>query len=380
MTIVVLTIIALVISLLFLPAAGSLFKWFKKKEKKPEIPAESKSPTEIDDGMEAAAQFMVTDQDKQKPEEKVEEKKEAKKVYQPVPEGVSKPSKVYEQGSEDTEHFKGYDVEVKELPEPEEVEIDASWIELDVSMDFKIIVKELKRKNVDCYKILGIPRNADSKTIQKSYRKLASQFHPDRGTSIVGMTKGQILERIREINYSKDILLNPTMRAFHDQAMREREKSEPMEIKQQKPQLDESMLELIRDGSEEVPKKNETIVIIDDDDKWKKNIGVLLFRKWDEEYEHFSSEFLDYMVQLDDEGYVDYGLVMKGDVSDMDELYKPKRISNFPQAVNNSLFEIWIKPPFYYMALPVLSREYVQEICDMLKDSFNLDSIFFTYP
>jgi preprotein translocase subunit Sec63 len=225
MTIVILSIIVIDISLLIPPSKMSLFKWFKKKEKKKEIPDESKTSTEIDDQMNAAAQFMVTEQDRQKTEEKVEEKMELEEVYQPAPEGESDPSMIYESGSEDTEHFKGYDVEVKELPEPEEVEIDASWIELDVSKDFKIIVKELKRKKVDCYEILEIPRNADSKTIQKAYRKLASQFHPDRGTSIVGLNKEEIMEKIREINYSKDILLNPTMRAFHDQAMREREKS-----------------------------------------------------------------------------------------------------------------------------------------------------------
>jgi hypothetical protein len=194
------------------------------------------------------------------------------------------------------------------------------------------------------------------------------------------MTKEQVMEKIREINYSKEILMNPTMRAFHDQAMREREKTEPVKLEQKTAELDPLMLELIRDGADEEIVKSETIVIVDDDDGKRKNIGVLLFRKWDEEHEHFSNEFMDYMIQLDDEGYIDYGRMMKGDVDDIDDLYKLKKISNYSQAANNALSEVWIRPPFYYMALPVLSREYVQEICDMLKESFNMDSLFFAYP
>jgi hypothetical protein len=195
------------------------------------------------------------------------------------------------------------------------------------------------------------------------------------------MTKDQIMEKIKEINYSKEILLNPTMRAFHDQAMREREKNEPVKIESKPPDLDPLMMELIKKGSKGIDNgKEDAIVIIEDQDRKMKNIGVLLFRKWDEEHEHFSSEFMDYMIQLDDEGYIDYGRMMKGDVDDIDDLYKLKKISNYSQAANNALTEVWIRPPFYYMALPVLSREYVQEICDMLKESFNLDSLFFTYP
>ena len=36
-----------------------------------------------------------------------------------------------------------YPEEVKELPEPEEEDIDISWIELDVNREFKHIIKEL---------------------------------------------------------------------------------------------------------------------------------------------------------------------------------------------------------------------------------------------
>lgn len=32
----------------------------------------------------------------------------------------------------------------------------------------------------DYYKILGVPRNADEKTIKKSFKKLALKYHPDK--------------------------------------------------------------------------------------------------------------------------------------------------------------------------------------------------------
>lgn len=116
------------------------------------------------------------------------------------------------------------------------------------------------------------------------------------------------------------------------------------------------------------------------DEDGRNGIGILFFFKWEEERESFTPEFMEYLIQLDEGSHIDYGMVVKGDISDMDELTQLKKVSNYSQAVNNALFEVSVLPPFYFLAVPLLNRQYAQEICDMIKDSFDLGSIFFTFP
>lgn len=131
-------------------------------------------------------------------------------------------SEVIDYLSEDDGHFRGHDVKVTELPEPEEEKVDTSWVELDVKREFKEIIKEIKRKKLNCYEILDIPENAKPQEIKKAYRKAASYYHPDRGSGAAGLERDEVERKIREINYAKDMLLNPTMRSFHDQILRDR--------------------------------------------------------------------------------------------------------------------------------------------------------------
>jgi hypothetical protein len=170
------------------------------------------------------------------------------------------------------------------------------------------------------------------------------------------------------------------MRALHDEKLRQGVMTSEEREADPKKKFDPSLLGLFpEDGKVEVDESVKLSYFIDDDEKTN-GLGVLFFRKWHEDLEGFSSELMDYFIDLDDQEYIDYGMVMKGDIDDMDDITKMRKISNFPMAVNNSLFDVWDRPPFYYLAVPIMNRDNVQEICDNLKDSFGLESIFFRYP
>lgn len=62
----------------------------------------------------------------------------------------------------------------------------------------------------DYYKILGVERNADEKTIKQAYRRLARKYHPD-----VNKQKGA-QERIKEINEAYAVLSDPEKRKRYD--------------------------------------------------------------------------------------------------------------------------------------------------------------------
>jgi hypothetical protein len=116
------------------------------------------------------------------------------------------------------------------------------------------------------------------------------------------------------------------------------------------------------------------------EDQGGKGIGILFYFQWAEDMESFPPEFMDYLMQLDEGSHIDYGMVLKGDISDMDELTLMRKVSNYNQAVNNTLFDLGVVPPFYYLAVPLLNRDYAQDISDMIKESFKLQSMFFSYP
>lgn len=60
----------------------------------------------------------------------------------------------------------------------------------------------------DYYKILGVEKNADDKTIKKAFRKLAQKHHPDAGGSE---------EKFKEINEAYEVLSDPEKRQVYDQ-------------------------------------------------------------------------------------------------------------------------------------------------------------------
>lgn len=64
----------------------------------------------------------------------------------------------------------------------------------------------------DYYKILGVPRDADEKTIKAAYRRLARKYHPD-----VNKGDPQAEEKFKEINEAYEVLKDPEKRAKYDQ-------------------------------------------------------------------------------------------------------------------------------------------------------------------
>jgi len=62
----------------------------------------------------------------------------------------------------------------------------------------------------DYYKILGVDRSADDKTIKQAYRRLARKHHPD-----VSKAKGSA-DRFKEINEAYEVLSDPEKRQRYD--------------------------------------------------------------------------------------------------------------------------------------------------------------------
>lgn len=63
----------------------------------------------------------------------------------------------------------------------------------------------------DYYKILGVEKSASGEEIKKAYRKLALEYHPDRGG-------GEAAEKkFKEINEAYQVLSNPEKRSQYDQ-------------------------------------------------------------------------------------------------------------------------------------------------------------------
>ncbi len=64
---------------------------------------------------------------------------------------------------------------------------------------------------IDYYKILGVPRSADAKTIKKAYKKLARQYHPDLNPGSKEAEK-----KFKEINEAYEVLGNEENRKKYD--------------------------------------------------------------------------------------------------------------------------------------------------------------------
>jgi molecular chaperone DnaJ len=64
------------------------------------------------------------------------------------------------------------------------------------------------------YEVLGVPKNAASEEIKKSYRKLAMKHHPDRNQ---GDAAKAAEERFKEAKEAYEMLSDPQKKAAYDQ-------------------------------------------------------------------------------------------------------------------------------------------------------------------
>jgi DnaJ-class molecular chaperone len=67
----------------------------------------------------------------------------------------------------------------------------------------------------DYYKILGVSKDADTKTIRQAFRKLARQYHPD-----VNPGDKNAEERFKEVNEANEVLSDPEKRKKYDEMSR----------------------------------------------------------------------------------------------------------------------------------------------------------------
>ena len=74
----------------------------------------------------------------------------------------------------------------------------------------------LKRsKTKDYYKVLGVSRDADDRTIKRAYRTLTKQHHPDK-TQSQGVSKEDAEKKMASINEAYEVLSDPELKARFD--------------------------------------------------------------------------------------------------------------------------------------------------------------------
>ena len=77
--------------------------------------------------------------------------------------------------------------------------------------DAKVALKKSKVK--DYYKVLGVDKDVDEKTLKKVYRRLALQNHPDKAAD---GDKEAAEKRFADINEAYEVLSDPEKRELHD--------------------------------------------------------------------------------------------------------------------------------------------------------------------
>jgi hypothetical protein len=77
----------------------------------------------------------------------------------------------------------------------------------------------IKLECMNCYDTLEIDPACDDDAIKRSYRKLASQYHPDKVATLGPKLKKMALEEMTKLNHAKQILMDPERRNEHDRML-----------------------------------------------------------------------------------------------------------------------------------------------------------------
>ncbi|PWY65034.1 DnaJ and TPR domain protein [Aspergillus heteromorphus CBS 117.55] len=79
----------------------------------------------------------------------------------------------------------------------------------------KAHVLQKRSRQKDYYKVLGVSRDADDRTIKRAYRQLTKQHHPDKAMS-QGVAKEEAEKRMAAINEAYEVLSDSELRTRYD--------------------------------------------------------------------------------------------------------------------------------------------------------------------
>lgn len=86
----------------------------------------------------------------------------------------------------------------------------------------------------DYYYLLGLPRDVPLSDIKQAYRRLATQYHPDKVATLSAEAQQEATAKMTELNEAIDVLSDPERRAEYDETIQyipERKSKPPREAK-----------------------------------------------------------------------------------------------------------------------------------------------------
>ena len=78
----------------------------------------------------------------------------------------------------------------------------------DLLQKANVLLKRSKKK--DYYKVLGVSRDSDERTVKRAYRQLTKQHHPDKAAS-QGVSKEDAEKKMASINEAYEVLSDPEL-------------------------------------------------------------------------------------------------------------------------------------------------------------------------